>query len=59
MWTVAFFGDMRARHMAFKKKYPDRPETHGIPYQGIEDLRPETKKLLENYFVAQKLLEQN
>ena len=45
--------------MAFKKKYPDRPETHGIPYQGIEDLRPETKKLLENYFVAQKLLEQN
>ena len=57
MWTVAFFGDMRARHMAFKKKYPDRPETHGIPYAGIENLRPETEALLEAYFTAQKLLE--
>jgi len=58
MWTVAYFDDMKARHMAFKKKYPDRAETHGIPYEGIENLRPETKEMLAAYFVAQKLLDQ-
>lgn len=42
--------------MAFKKRYPDRPETHGIPYEGIEDLRPETQAMLERYFAAQELL---
>jgi arylsulfatase len=57
MWTVAYFGDMRARHMAFKKRFPDRPETRGVPYEGIENLRPETKAMLERYFAAQKLLE--
>jgi arylsulfatase len=56
MWTVAYFGDMRARHMAFKKRYPDRPETSGTPYEGIENLRPETQAMLERYFAAQKLL---
>jgi arylsulfatase len=57
MWTVAYFGDMKERHMAFKKKYPDRPETSGVPYEGIENLRPETQVLLKAYFDARKLLE--
>ncbi len=56
MWTVASFGDMRQRHMAFKKRYPDRHETHGIPYEGIENLRLETQAMLERYFEAQELL---
>lgn len=56
MWTVAFFGDMQARHMAQKKTYPDRAETHDVPYAGIDNLRPETETLLENYFAAQKFL---
>jgi arylsulfatase A-like enzyme len=59
MWTVSYFNSMRERHMAFKKKYPDRPETHAVPYEGIENLRPESKKLVEAYLAAQKLLEQN
>jgi hypothetical protein len=29
------------------KKYPNRPATHGEPYAGIENLRPETIKLIE------------
>ena len=37
---------MLARHMAYKQTYPDRPPTHGVPYEGIEDLRPETQELL-------------
>jgi arylsulfatase len=57
MWTVAYFGDMRARHMAFKKKYPDRPETIAKPYEGIENLRPETQEFLDNYYAARKLLD--
>ena len=57
MWTVAYFGDMKDRHMAFKKRYPDRPETRDVPYAGIENLRPETDALLKSYFDARKLLE--
>ena len=58
MWSVESFKDMRARHEAFKKRYPDRPETHGAPYQGIENLRPETKELLEAHDAKQKFLKQ-
>jgi len=58
MWSVESFKDMRARHEAFKKKYPDRPETHGAPYEGIENLRTETKEMLEAYYAKQKLLKQ-
>lgn len=54
MWSVAYFPDMKARHMALKKKFPDRKETHGTPYEGIANLRPETEALLEYYYTAQK-----
>jgi len=37
-------GDIR--HIAYKRKYADRPPTHGMPYEGIENLRPETMQLL-------------
>jgi hypothetical protein len=54
MWSVAYFPDMRERHMALKKKFPDRKETHGKPYEGIAKLRPETQELLEYYNAARK-----
>ncbi len=57
MWSVAYFADMRERHMALKKKFPDRKETHGEPYAGIADLRPETMALLEYYKAARKAAE--
>jgi arylsulfatase len=57
MWSVQYFADMKARHMALKKKFPDRNETRGKPYGGIADLRPETEKLLEYYYSAQKAAE--
>jgi len=44
---AANFGMMIKRHQAMKKEYPDRPVAHGQAYGGIENLRPETKKLLE------------
>jgi arylsulfatase len=59
MWSVAYFGDMKKRHMAFKKKWPDRTEEEiaGVPYEGIENLRPETVELRDRFFFAQKLAE--
>jgi arylsulfatase A-like enzyme len=57
MWSVAYFPDMRERHMALKKKFPDRTETRGTPYEGIANLRPETKELLKYYNSARKAAE--
>jgi hypothetical protein len=48
---------MRARHMALKKKFPDRKETSAEPYEGIANLRPETKALLDYYHSARKAAE--
>ena len=54
MWSVAYFSDMRERHQALKKKFPDREETRAEPYAGIANLRPETEALLEYYNAARK-----
>ena len=57
MWSVAYFPDMLERHMALKKKFPDRTETRAKPYEGIANLRPETEALLEYYYLARKAAE--
>jgi arylsulfatase len=46
-WAGGQFANMVKRHMAYKVQYPDRPPTMGMPYTGIENLRPETKELLK------------
>ena len=46
-WAGGQFNIMVKRHLAHKKQYPDRPGTHAVPYEGIENLRPESKKLVE------------
>ena len=51
-WAGGQFAGMVKRHMAFKYKYPDRPATHGIPYTGIQNLRPETKKVVEIFMLG-------
>jgi arylsulfatase len=48
-WAGGQFAGMIKRHKALKEKYPDRPAVHDTPYEGIENLRPETKKLLEAF----------
>jgi arylsulfatase len=57
MWTVNYFVAMRKRHMAFKQKFPDREETHAQAYEGVSNLRPETKAMLERHYAAQKLMQ--
>ena len=46
-WAGGQFANMVKRHMMMKMKYPDRGPTHAPPYEGIENLRPETKEMLE------------
>jgi arylsulfatase len=52
-WTGGQFANMIKRHMATKQKYPDRKGTYGVPYEGIEDLRPETKQMLRIFMAGQ------
>ena len=51
-WAGGQFAGMIKRHLAFKQKYPDRPPTHGVPYTGIENLRPESKKAVEIFMLG-------
>ena len=46
------FGAMVKRHMALKQKYPDRPTVHAKPYEGIENLKPESKKVVEIFMLG-------
>lgn len=49
LWAWGPFDMMKSRHQAQITKYPFRPVTHGIPFGGIENLRPETKEYIEGY----------
>ncbi|WP_050603397.1 sulfatase-like hydrolase/transferase [Ruegeria sp. 6PALISEP08] len=51
----ANFSLMAQRHLAMKELYPDMPPGHGPLYGGIENLRPETKELVDNILFAQGL----
>ena len=46
------FGAMVKRHMALKQKYPDRPTVHAKTYEGIENLKSESKKAVEIYMLG-------
>jgi len=43
LWSGASFQDMVKRHMMMQQEYPNLPIGKGVPYEGIDNLRPETK----------------
>ncbi|MGI9621836.1 MAG: sulfatase-like hydrolase/transferase [Acidimicrobiales bacterium] len=43
--TSSSFTAMRKRHEIWKKKYPDRPTKRGVPFTGIDNVRPQTEAL--------------
>lgn len=47
LWAWGPFDMMKKRHDAMNKKYPFTPTRHGIPFEGIENLRPESKQYQE------------
>jgi arylsulfatase A-like enzyme len=53
-WAGGQFVAMIKRHLGMKMKYPDREPTYDIPYGGIENLRPESLKLIEPFLAAKK-----
>jgi arylsulfatase A-like enzyme len=51
-WAGGQFAAMAKRHMAYKMKYPDNPPTYGVPYEGIENLRPETQYIVKIFLAG-------
>ena len=47
LWSGAAFQDMVKRHQKMISKYPHLPLGKGVPYEGIENLRPESEKARE------------
>jgi arylsulfatase len=47
LWSGASFQDMAKRHMMMIMKYPHAPIARGVPYGGIENLRPESKRAVQ------------
>ncbi|MTI02188.1 sulfatase-like hydrolase/transferase [Roseibium sp. RKSG952] len=52
-WGGQEFVRILGRHMARKDKYPDTPPAYGIPYEGIENIRPETQRAVEAFMIKQ------
>jgi arylsulfatase len=48
-WGGAKFVRMVMRHMKRKAKYPDEGPATGMPYDGIENLRPESKAAVQEF----------
>jgi arylsulfatase len=53
-WGGAEFVRIIKRHMMRKQKYPDEKHATGRPYDGIENLRPETKAAVEAFLFKQR-----
>tara|TARA_R110000850_G_scaffold193076_2_gene319935 strand:- start:4556 stop:6235 length:1680 start_codon:yes stop_codon:yes gene_type:complete len=53
-WGGAKFVRMIQRHMKRKAKYPDEGPGLGMPYEGIDNLRPESKKAVQEFLYMMK-----
>ena len=53
-WGGAKFVRMVKRHMGRKAMYPDAPPATGMPYLGIDNLRPESKAAVEEFLFMMK-----
>jgi len=49
LWSGASFQDMVKRHMQMIAKYPHIKLDQGRPYEGIENLRPESVAIVETF----------
>ncbi len=55
-WGGQEFVRIIRRHMMRKQKYPDERPARGRPYDGIENLRPETKAAVEAFLMKQSVV---
>jgi arylsulfatase len=49
LWSGASFQDMIKRHMMTIAKYPHNRLGKGRPYEGIDNLRPETREVVATF----------
>jgi arylsulfatase len=56
-WGGQEFVRIIGRHKQRKAKYPDEGPAYGRPYDGIENLRPETKAAVEAFLFKQSVAE--
>jgi arylsulfatase A-like enzyme len=53
-WGGAKFVRMIGRHMKRKEKYPSEGPATGMPYKGIENLRPESQAAVQEFLFMMK-----
>jgi arylsulfatase A-like enzyme len=53
-WGGAEFVRVIQRHKMRMQKYPSEPAARGLPYEGISNLRPETKAAVEAFLFKQQ-----
>ena len=49
VWAGTSFVRMRIQHMRMKDKFPDWQPARGMPYEDVENLRPETMKMVQTW----------
>ena len=54
-WGGAEFVRIIQRHKQRMAKYPDEPPAFGRPYEGIDNLRPESVAAVEAFLVKQAI----
>ncbi len=47
LWAWAAFDHMRTRHLEQMARYPNRQQTHGLPYEGVRDLPEDARALAQ------------
>lgn len=52
-WGGQEFVRILARHKMRKKNYPDGPAAYGMPYEGVDNIRPETQAAVDAFLVRQ------
>ena len=57
-WGGAEFVRIIQRHKKRKAKYPDKGPALGRPYEGIDNLRPETEAAVEAFLMKQNVADQ-
>ncbi|SHJ98277.1 arylsulfatase [Shimia gijangensis] len=57
-WGGKEFVRILERHMGRKQMYPDTPPAFGKPYEGIENLRPETQAAVEAFMLKRASVQQ-
>lgn len=49
VWTGTPFVRMRVQHLRMKDKFPDWKPGRGMPYEDVENIRPETREMVKTW----------